>query len=48
MPSQEAPDPYAKAVGINGLRAAVVDLTETNPPVGNEDQKPPLKVLQMP
>lgn len=28
--TKEAVDPYAKAVGINGLRGAVVDLEETN------------------
>lgn len=27
----EAVDPYAKAVGINGLRAAVIDIAETTP-----------------
>ena len=27
----EVPDPYAKAVGTNGRRAMVVDLTKTNP-----------------
>ena len=26
------PDPYAKAVGVNGKRAMIVDLKETNPP----------------
>lgn len=27
----EAVDPYAKAVGINGLRGAIIDLSKTNP-----------------
>lgn len=27
----EAVDPYAKAVGINGARGAIIDLSETNP-----------------
>lgn len=29
--AQEAVDPYAKAVGVNGLRAMVVDLSTTHP-----------------
>jgi pullulanase len=29
--SNEVPDPYAKAVGVNGKRAMVIDLKETNP-----------------
>ncbi len=29
--SDEVPDPYAKAVGINGLRAMVIDLHKTDP-----------------
>lgn len=29
--SEEVPDPYAKAVGVNGKRAMVIDLKETNP-----------------
>jgi pullulanase len=29
--TKEAVDPYAKALGINGLRGAVIDLQETNP-----------------
>ena len=37
----EVTDPYAKAVGINGKRAMVVDLKETNP-VGWEKDKSPL------
>lgn len=36
----EVPDPYAKAVGINGKRAMVVDLEETDP-VGWEKDKSP-------
>ncbi|MGB4769811.1 MAG: type I pullulanase [Chitinophagaceae bacterium] len=35
----EVPDPYAKAVGVNGRRAMVVDLAESNP-VGWESDKP--------
>ncbi|WMJ79588.1 type I pullulanase [Clostridium sp. MB40-C1] len=29
--TNEVVDPYAKAVGINGLRGAIIDLKETNP-----------------
>ncbi len=37
----EVPDPYAKAVGVNGKRAMVVDLKETNP-IGWEKGKTPV------
>ena len=30
-------DPYAKAAGVNGDRAMVVDLTETNPAGWEQD-----------
>ena len=30
--SNEVPDPYAKAVGVNGKRAMVIDLQQTDPP----------------
>lgn len=39
----EAADPYAKAVGINGLRSAIIDLKETNPENWHKDSAPPLK-----
>jgi len=39
--SDEVPDPYAKAVGVNGKRAMVVDLKETNP-IGWEKDKSPM------
>jgi pullulanase len=39
--SNDVPDPYAKAVGVNGKRAMVVDLQETNP-VGWEKDKSPV------
>ncbi|MFT5384794.1 MAG: pullulanase, partial [Saprospiraceae bacterium] len=39
---KEVPDPYAKAVGVNGLRAMVVDLSKTNPEGWENDQRPPL------
>ncbi|HMO40291.1 MAG TPA: type I pullulanase [Saprospiraceae bacterium] len=38
----EVPDPYAKAVGVNGDRGMVVDLAETNPEGWENDQRPPL------
>jgi len=39
----EVPDPYAKAVGINGKRAMVVDLQETNPAGWEKDKSPSFK-----
>jgi pullulanase len=36
----EVPDPYAKAVGVNGKRAMVIDLKETNPPGWENDKSP--------
>jgi pullulanase len=38
----ETPDPYAMAVGVNGLRAQIVDLKATNPPGWADDAPPPL------
>ena len=38
----EVTDPYAKAVGVNGKRAMVIDLNETNPKDWNKDEKPKL------
>lgn len=38
----ETPDPYAKAVGVNGQRAMVVDLAKTNPDGWQNDRRPPL------
>jgi pullulanase len=38
---QEVPDPYAKAVGANGKRAQVIDLSKTNP-IGWEKDKSPV------
>ncbi len=38
--SNEIPDPYAKAVGVNGKRAMVVDLDDTNPPGWEKDKSP--------
>lgn len=39
----EAVDPYAKAVGVNGLRGAVVDLEETNPKNFDKDISPKIE-----
>ncbi len=39
----EVPDPYAKAVGVNGKRAMVVDLKETNPSGWEKDKSPAFK-----
>jgi pullulanase len=39
----EVPDPYVKAVGVNGKRAMVVELEETNPPGWEKDKSPVFK-----
>ncbi len=39
---REAPDPYAKACGANGVRSMVVDLTKTNPDNWADDHGPAL------
>lgn len=39
----DTPGLWAKAVGVNGDRAAVVDLKETNPEGWDQDVRPPLK-----
>jgi pullulanase len=41
----EAPDIYAKAVGVNGHRGMVVDLQDTNPAGWQNDTKPAQKNL---
>ena len=38
----ETPGPYAKAVGVNGVRACILDLEATNPEGWEEDERPPL------
>lgn len=38
----EVPDPYAKATGINGKRAMVIDLPSTNPAGWLQDKSPAL------
>lgn len=39
----EAPGIFAKAVGVNGERAAVIDLSKTNPEGWESDARPPFK-----
>lgn len=34
------PDPYAKATGVNGKRAMILDLKETDPPGWDKDKSP--------
>jgi len=41
--NDETVDMYAKAVGVNGLRAMIIDLKETNPPGWEKDKRPTLK-----
>jgi len=38
--SREVPDPYVKAVGVNGLRGIIVDESETNPTNWQNDKSP--------
>jgi pullulanase len=40
--TEEAVDPYAKAVGVNGERGMILDLTTTNPAGFTEETKPEL------
>ena len=39
----EVPDPYAKAVGVNGKRGLIVDLKETDPAGWEKDKSPAFK-----
>lgn len=39
----EVPDPYAKAVGVNGKRGAILSLASTNPEGWDNDSSPALK-----
>lgn len=39
---EETPDPYARAVGVNGRRGQIIDLAATNPEGWAQDQRPPL------
>ncbi|MGC3979233.1 MAG: type I pullulanase [Paludibacteraceae bacterium] len=38
----ETPGIWVKAVGVNGNRAAIIDMNETNPEGWNADKRPPL------
>lgn len=38
--SAEVPDPYARAVGVNGKRAQVIDLSKTNPTGWSKEKSP--------
>ena len=38
----ETPGPYAKAVGVNGNRGYILDLSKTDPEDWDQDQRPPL------
>lgn len=42
----EVPDPYAKAVGVNGKRGAILALATTNPEGWDKDKSPQLKNVQ--
>ncbi|MEI9809111.1 MAG: hypothetical protein WDO16_15310 [Bacteroidota bacterium] len=39
------PDPYAKAVGVNGKRGMIIDLTQTNPAGWEKDKSPSFSSL---
>lgn len=41
--SAETPDMYAKAVGVNGQRGMVINMTETNPSNWKNDKRPLIK-----
>lgn len=41
--SKEVPDPYARAVSVNGTKAIVVDMKETNPAGWEGDKSPVFK-----
>lgn len=41
--SKEVPDPQARAVGVNGNRGMIIDLSETNPVGWEADIRPPLE-----
>jgi pullulanase len=45
---KETPDPYARAVGVNGKRAVVLDLRLTDPPGWHQDKSPSFSVDNRP
>ena len=46
--NNEVPDPYAKAVGINGKRAMVVNLKATDPPGWTTEKSPAFSKFNKP
>lgn len=46
--SREVPDPYARAAGVNGKRAAVIDLRQTDPPGWRQDKSPAFSAANRP
>lgn len=42
---EETPDPYAKAVGLNGQRGMIVDFKSTNPTGWEQDRRPEQKAF---
>jgi len=42
----ETPGPYAKAVGVNGARAYILDMSDTDPEGWEHDSRPPLAGVQ--
>lgn len=45
---KETPDPYARAVGVNGKRAVVLDLRQTDPPGWPMDRAPSFSAANLP
>jgi pullulanase len=45
---KETPDPYARAVGLNGERAVVLDLRQTDPSGWALDKSPPFSARNLP
>jgi pullulanase len=45
---KETPDPYARAVGLNGKRAVVLDLRQTDPSDWALDKSPPFSTRNLP
>jgi pullulanase len=45
---KETPDPYARAVGLNGKRAVVLDLRQTDPSGWALDKSPPFSARNLP
>ena len=46
--SLEVTDPYARAAGVNGKRACVIDEKETDPPGWAEDKIPSFSAFNLP